>query len=132
MTVVTDAQVPVAVEVQSPQTVDSALRGFRRKVKAMKKGRLLAGQIERKLASESKTLLREAAREALQAQANGCSPHCPLCGAKLQNVEPRERVHISFVRRGGARGCPSGRCVFGCRVRASIPRSADTRTVRGV
>lgn len=90
---VTVAQVPAdQAPVSAPHTFEGAVRRFRHEVKALKKGKALAGQIERALAEESAQLLREAAHEALQAQADGHSPHCPQCGAKLQNVEPRERT----------------------------------------
>lgn len=93
--VVSDAIASVPAPADPPQTFDSALRGFRREVMALKKGSGLAGRIERQLAAKSKELLREAAREVLQAQADGCSPHCPVCGARLQNVEQAERTILT-------------------------------------
>lgn len=93
--IVSDAIAPVPAPADPPQTFDSALRSFRREVMALKKGPGLAGQIERQLAAKSKELLREAAREALQAQAAGCSPHCPRCGIRLQNVEQVERTILT-------------------------------------
>ena len=93
--VVSDAIASVPVPADSPQTFDSALRGFRREVMGLRKESGLAGQIERKLAAKSKELLREAAREVLQAQADGCPPHCAICGARLQNVEQAERTILT-------------------------------------
>ena len=93
--VVSDAIASVPAPADPPQTFDSALRGFRREVLALKKGPGLAGGIERKLAAKSRDLLREAAREVLQTQADGCSPHCPVCGARLQNVEQAERTILT-------------------------------------
>lgn len=93
--VVSDAIASVPAPADPPQTFDSALRGFRREVMALKKGSGLAGRIERQLATKSKELLREAAREVLQAQADSCSPHCPVCGARLQNVEQAQRTILT-------------------------------------
>jgi len=97
-------------QADTPQTFDRAIRGFRKEVQAMKKKPSLAGQIEAKLAANSQTLLRETCREVLQSQADGCSPHCPVCGAKLQNVEQAERTILTqwgevTIRRAYGR-CP--------------------------
>jgi hypothetical protein len=78
-----------------PQTLGTALRQFSNQVSALKKQDKLAGQIERELAKNSKSLLREAARETMQARADACSPHCPLCGAPLERVEHRERTILT-------------------------------------
>lgn len=83
---------PADALASAPPTFQAALRIFGRQVRAMKKQPTLAGQIERELAAKSKDLLREAAQETLQAQADGHSPHCPRCGARLQNVESRSRT----------------------------------------
>jgi len=87
--------VPVAIHsdpipAYTPQTFDRAIKYFKREIKAMKKKSSLAGQIEMKLAKESKTLLREACRELLQSQADRYGPYCPICGTELQNVEKVE------------------------------------------
>lgn len=79
----------------SPHTLDATWRQFRRQVKAMKKKNPLAGQIERQIQTDSKALLREAAREAMQAQADGCDPNCPYCGARLEKVERAERTILT-------------------------------------
>ncbi len=75
---------------EPPQTFEGAIRAFRQHIKKMKKQNKLAGEIEREIQTESNNLLREAIRKAYQDQADGFSPHCPICGAKLQNVERRE------------------------------------------
>ena len=97
MRVLVDPPAPVAspAPAQSPQTLDSNWRSFRREIKALKKKNALAGQIERQIQEKSKNLLREAAREAMQAQADACDPNCPYCGAKLQNVEQVERTLLT-------------------------------------
>ncbi len=77
---------------QSPQTLNSNWRLFRREIKALEKKKALAGQIERQIQDKSKNLLREATREAMQAQADACDPNCPYCGAKLQKIEQAERT----------------------------------------
>ncbi len=94
-TVVCDAIASSPVPADPPQTLDTSLRGFRRAITGLKKKPSLAGQIERQLVSQGRQLLREAAREVLQAQADGCSPHCPVCGARLQNVEQAERTILT-------------------------------------
>ena len=112
---------PVAVEVvkkqnvpspvDPPQTFESALRCFRCEIKKMKKEDKKAGGIERRIQKQSKALLREAARKAYQDQAGGCSPHCPICGTRLVNVEMAERsIHtqwgsVTFHRAYGK--CPN-------------------------
>lgn len=83
---------PCSFAAPSPDTLDSAFRLFRREVKALSKKEILAGQIERRIAAHGKSLMREAAREALQAQADDFLPNCPVCGTKLQNVEEVERT----------------------------------------
>jgi len=77
--------------VVSPQTIRRAVQGFAREVQGMKKKAGLAGRTERELAQKAKPMLREALREILQAQADGCRPECPVCGAKLENTRVKER-----------------------------------------
>ncbi len=86
--------VAVAAPVPQPalQTLEKAWRQFRRQTNALKKQPALAGQIERQLAQNSWQLLRQAARETLQAQADAASPHCPVCDAKLRQVQMPERT----------------------------------------
>ena len=78
--------------VGSPQTIRRAVQGFARAVRGMKKKAGLAGRTERELAQKAKPMLREALREILQAQADGCRPECPVCGAKLENTRVKERT----------------------------------------
>jgi hypothetical protein len=85
--------VPAAAD--APQTLGGAMRQFGRQITALKKQDKLAGQIERELEQNSKSLLREAARETMQARADACSPHCPVCGAPLEQVERRERTILT-------------------------------------
>lgn len=84
-----------ATAADCPQTLNSASRRFARQVTALKKQNKLAGQIERELEKNSKDLLRQAARETLQARADACPPHCPVCGAPLENVEQAERTILT-------------------------------------
>lgn len=92
MSVAVTVALTAPVPQPAPQTFENAWRQFRRQTNALKKQPALAGQIERQLAQNSRQLLREAARETLQAQADAASPHCPVCGAKLRQVQMRERT----------------------------------------
>jgi hypothetical protein len=108
--VICELATPGAAPEAAPQTFEAAVRQFRRQILDQKKQSQLAGQIERQIQQHSKPLLREAARESLQAQADACSPHCPVCGTPLQNVEQRERTILTqwgpvTVRRAYGR-CP--------------------------
>lgn len=112
MPVVVEVEEKISVPVpdESPHTFETSLCSFRVNLKKMKKKKYKAGEIERKIHAESKNLLREAVRKAYQDQADGYSPHCPICGAKLQNVEIRERTiltqwgHVTIRRAYGK--CP--------------------------
>lgn len=79
----------------SPHTLDTNWRLFRRGVKAMKQEKFLAGQIERRIQAGSKGLLREAAREVMQSQADACEPNCPYCGAPLRKAQRVERTILT-------------------------------------
>ena len=102
-------EVPADVH-PSEATLVEAWRRFRRAVVATGDKPRLAGSIERQIEAQSKELLATAAREALQAQADGCDPNCPRCGAKLRDVEQAERTVLTqwgevTIRRAYGR-CP--------------------------
>lgn len=85
-------QVPAAVRFFEPPSLLQAWKQFQSHIDAAKDPSTLAGSIERMIESKSKQLLLEAAREVLQAQADAHGPNCPVCGARLRNVEQAERT----------------------------------------
>ena len=94
----------------APQTLGSATRQFGGQIRGLKKQDKLAGQIERELEKNSKALLREAAREVMQARADATPPRCPVCHTPLEKVEAKERTiltqwgHVTLRRAYGR--CP--------------------------
>lgn len=77
---------------ESPQTLRRGLQIFGTKVRAIKKKKSNMGQIERGIAKESKSLLREALRDVVQDQADSCPPVCPVCGTRLKDTRIEERT----------------------------------------
>jgi hypothetical protein len=103
-------KVPVDVRASGPRSLDEAWSEFRGHIQASQGKPALAGSIERRIESRSKELLLAAAREAFQAQADGCAPRCPRCGGPLRDVERAERTILTqwgeaTIRRAYGR-CP--------------------------